>query len=155
MTAGLDEGPILASATIPYGDDDDFESLFPQWIGLIPTLVSEALPRVIAGDPGEPQDETLAGYAPAFDDSWRQIDWSQPARSIHNQVRSWTGSRGMASGVFGAIDGTRTLIVKTHLVAGDSSKDVPPGTVIDRSEDRLTIQCGDGPLEILKWEAAD
>jgi methionyl-tRNA formyltransferase len=155
MTAGIDEGPILAAAALPYDDDDDFESLASRWIGLVPGLVSETLARVIERDPGEPQDEARAGYAPIFEDAWREIDWSQPARSIHNQVRSWTGSRGMASGVFGAIDGTRTLIVKTHLIAGDSSKDVPPGTVIDRSEDRLTIQCGDGPLEILKWEAAD
>jgi methionyl-tRNA formyltransferase len=155
MTAGIDEGPILASGAIPYGDDDDFDTLFPQWIGLLPGLMSKALARVIAGDPGEPQDEAQAGYAPLFEDAWREIDWSRPARSIHNQVRSWTGGPRGISGAIGEIDGKRTLIIKTHLVAGNARSDVPPGTLIARGDDRLTVQCGDGPIEILKWEAAE
>jgi methionyl-tRNA formyltransferase len=155
MTAGIDEGPILAVGAVPYGDDDDFESLFPKWTGLIPGLISQALTRVVAGDPGDPQDEAVAGYAPHFDADWREIDWSQPARSIHNQVRSWVGGPRGSAGAFGEIDGKRTLIVKTHLVADARTEDVPPGTLLDRSDDRLTIQCGDGPLEILKWEAAE
>jgi len=155
MTAGIDEGPILASGTVSYEDDDDFESLMPQWIGLLPGLIVEALPRIIAGDPGEPQDERLAGYAPLFEDDWREIDWSQPARSIHNQVRSWTGGPRSVGGAFGEIDGTRTLIIKTHLVASNTTEGVPPGTLLDRSADRLMVQCGDGPLEILKWESVE
>lgn len=155
MTAGIDDGPILATATVPYGDDDDFESLTPQWVGLLPALVSETLARVIAGDPGTPQDEAQAGYAPNFDDAWREIDWSQPARSIHNQVRSWTGGPRSVGGAFGEIDGARALIFKTHLPPGAARSDLPPGTLVERSADRLTIQCGDGPLEILKWDVVD
>lgn len=155
MTAGIDEGPILATATLPYGDDDDFDSLMPQWIGLLPGVIGKALPRIIAGDPGDPQDKRLVGYAPLFDESWREIDWAQPARSIHNKVRSLMSARGEEGGAFGEIAGKRYLIFKTHLVEGITGEDVQPGTLIDRRTDRLTIQCGDGPLEILKWESAE
>jgi methionyl-tRNA formyltransferase len=155
MTAGIDEGPILGLASVQYGDDDDMQSLFPKWTSLLPELMSQSLQQVLARDPGEPQDESLAGYAGAFEDAWRQIDWSRPARSIHNQVRSWAGGRGMPAGAFGEIDGTRQLIFKTRLVEEDSGAAVPPGTLIERTDDGLLVQCGDGPLQILKWEAAN
>jgi methionyl-tRNA formyltransferase len=155
MTAGIDEGPILGLASVQYGDDDDMQSLFPKWTSLLPELMSQSLQQVLARDPGEPQDESLAGYAGPFEDAWRQIDWSRPARSIHNQVRSWAGGRGMPAGAFGEIDGTRQLIFKTRLVEEDSGAAVPPGTLIERTDDGLLVQCGDGPLQILKWEAAN
>jgi methionyl-tRNA formyltransferase len=154
MTGEIDEGPILALGTVSYGDDDDFESVFPQWVGLLPGLIAEALPRIIAGDPGELQNKQLAGYAPPFEDSWREIDWSQPARTIHNQVRSQTGSRGMPSGALGTIDGARQVIYKTRLITPGSERNALPGTLLVRGDDRLVIQCGDGPLEILKWDPA-
>jgi methionyl-tRNA formyltransferase len=152
MTAGIDEGPILATASVPYGDDDDLESIFPRWVGALPELLTRSLQLVIAQDPGEPQDESLAGYAGPLEDAYREVDWSQPARAIHNQVRSWHGGRGFPGGVFAEIDGARYLIFKSHLVSQDASSSVAPGALIARDDDTLVIQCGDGPLHILKWE---
>jgi len=152
MTAGIDEGPILGSASVPYSDEDDMESMFPRWTGLLPELMTNALQRILAGDPGTPQDDRLAGYAGPFEAEWRQIDWSQPARTIHNQVRSWPGGRGMPAAAFGALDGVPNVIFKTRLVDSPITSDAP-GTVISRADDHLLVQCGDRPLQILRWEA--
>lgn len=155
MTEVVDGGPILAQASIPYGDDDDFESMFPRWAGIVPELLQRALDRIVAGDPGDPQDESQAGYAGLFEPAWREIDWSQPSRAIHNQVRSWVGERSIRRGAFGEIDGIKRLIIKTQLVPGEAVPDVSPGTVIGQEGETLLVRTGDGPLRVLRWQPVD
>jgi len=155
MTSVVDGGPTLAQGTVPYGDDDDFESMAPRWIGIVPGLIQRALQRVAAGDPGDPQDESQAGYAGFFEPEWREIDWSKPARHIHNQVRSWYGTRGVPRGAYADVDDIRCLILKTQLVSGALVTGGLPGSVITRDSETILIQAGDGPLRILKWQAVD
>jgi len=153
MDEGLDTGPIPAQSRVPIGDDDDIDTLFPRLAPTLPDLLTRAFARVAAGDPGDPQDEARAGYAPLFTDDWREIDWARPAREVHNQVRSWIGTRGPARGAFGAIGGARLLITKTRLVDGDAPA-LAPGTALHRDDGTLLVGCGDHPLAILAWESA-
>lgn len=154
MAAGFDTGPILAQSRVPIGDDDDLDSLFPRVAATIPEAMGRALARVAQGDPGDPQDESRAFYADLFTDDWREIDWSQPARTIHNQVRSWFGVRGTARGAFGHLDGERALITKTRLV-DNADISLAPGTTLRRDDGTLLVGCGDHPLQILSWQPAD
>jgi methionyl-tRNA formyltransferase len=151
----FDTGPILAQARIPVADEDDFDSLLSKFGPVLPGLLGQALERVARGDPGEPQDEDEATYAGLFDDEWRIIDWRQPARTIHNQVRSWIGLRDIPLGALGEIDGQTLQITKTRLVADEPAMHAPapPGTVLRRDGNRLIVQCGDGPIEILAWSS--
>ena len=105
------------------------------------------------GEAGDPQDESQATEAGLFEDAWRVIDWSQPARTVHNQVRSWVGLRDIPAGALGEIDGETLQITKTRLLAGriHGACPAPPGTVVQRDGERLIVQCGDGPIEILAW----
>jgi methionyl-tRNA formyltransferase len=153
MDEGLDTGPVLAQAPVPVGDDDDLGSLLPRLIATLPDLLARAMARVAAGDPGDPQDESRAFYADLFTDDWREIDWSRPARAIHNQVRSWVGMRGTPRGAFGVIDGARVLITTTRLV--EDAPALAPGTALRRDDGTLLVGCGDRPLAILAWEPAD
>src|SRR3954462_15930831 len=98
LTADFDTGPILAQGRIPIGDDDDMESLGAAFGALIPELLRIALDRVARGDEGDPQDEGQATEAGLFEEAWQTIDWNRPARSIHNQVRSWVGLRDIPRG---------------------------------------------------------
>jgi methionyl-tRNA formyltransferase len=153
LSPDFDTGPILAQARIPMADDDDIDSLMAKFAPVLPELLGQALERVARGDPGEAQDEAEATYAGLFDDEWRIIDWRQPARTIHNQVRSWIGLRDIPLGALGEIDGDTLQITKTRLLADDPATlaPVPPGTVLRRDGERLVVQCGDGPIEILNW----
>src|SRR5206468_2311000 len=119
---------ILAQARIPLTDDDDFASLMPKFMPLVPVVLSRAFERVARGELGEPQDESQATYAGMFEEEWRTIDWSRPARTIHNQVRSWVGFRQVPAGAFGEIDGETFQITKTRVLPTDSGADgMPPG----------------------------
>jgi methionyl-tRNA formyltransferase len=153
LASDFDTGPILAQARIPIADEDDIDSLVSKFGPVLPGLLGQALERVARGEPGEPQDEAEATYAGLFDDEWRVIDWSQPARTIHNQVRSWIGMGAIPAGALGEIDGETLQIRKTRLIPPELTNQapVPPGTVLRRDGERLVVQCGDGPIEIVTW----
>jgi methionyl-tRNA formyltransferase len=151
MDDGFDTGPVLARSRVPIRDDDDFDTLLPRLVETIPEVLARAFQRVAAGDPGEAQDESRAGYAALFTDDWREIDWARPARAVHNQVRSWIGERGTPRGAFGVLDGQRVLVTKTRLV-GDSATAPDPGAILHLDDGTLLVGCGDGPLAILAWE---
>jgi methionyl-tRNA formyltransferase len=154
MDEGFDTGPILAQSRIPIGDDDDVDSLFPRLVATVPPMMARAFARVAQGDPGDPQDESRAFYAELFTDDWREIDWSRPTRTIHNQVRSWFGIRGTAKGAFGPLDGERVLITKTRLV-DSAGASLAPGAALRRDDGTLLVGCGDGPLVIVAWEPVE
>jgi methionyl-tRNA formyltransferase len=156
LSPDFDTGPILAQTRIPIADDDDIDSLVAKFGPVLPELLGQALERVARGDPGEVQDEAEATYAGLFDEEWRIIDWSQPGRTIHNQVRSWIGVRDIPLGAFGEVDGETLQITKTRLVASESMEQgpAPPGTVLRRDGERLVVQCGDGPIEVVRWSPA-
>jgi methionyl-tRNA formyltransferase len=153
ITPEFDTGPILAQVRVPITDDDNLSTLIAKIVDHAPGLLRQALERVARGDEGELQDESQATEAGLFEDAWRIIDWSQPARTIHNQVRSWVGLRDIPLGALGEIDGEMLQIARTRLVpAGAMTQEpVPPGTVLRRDGERLIVQSGDGPIEILAW----
>ncbi|CAA9570557.1 MAG: Methionyl-tRNA formyltransferase [uncultured Thermomicrobiales bacterium] len=152
LTPAFDAGPILAQARVPITDDDDIETLLAQFEAVIPDLLRTALERVARGEEGEPQDEAHATEAGLFEEAWRTIDWGQPTRAIHNQVRSWIGLRDIPRGAVGMVDGQALQITKTRLLpSGEGAPAVPPGTVVARSDDSIVVRCGDGLLEIVAW----
>ena len=151
LDSEFDTGPILAQGSVPIANDDDAASIIQRLPQISSGLLVKALSRVAQGERGEPQDESKATYAGAFEDEWRTIDWVRPARLIHNQVRSWTGFRGVPKGAIGVVDGSPLTITSTRLLDGGTTTHVTPELVLRRTDDRMTIQCGDGPIEIVSW----
>jgi methionyl-tRNA formyltransferase len=151
----FDNGPILAQLTEPIRDDDVFETLFARIEPALPALLRRALERVSRGEIGEPQDESRATYAGTFEPEWRTIDWTQPARSVHNQVRSWFSFGDDTRCAIGHVDGETLHIVRTRLVDSDAAgRSAKSGELLKRTPDCLTVQCGDDPIEILAWASA-
>jgi methionyl-tRNA formyltransferase len=152
ITSEFDTGSVLAQVRVPI-TDDSLSTLMAKIVDQAPGLLRQALERVARGDPGDAQDESLATEAGLFEDGWRIIDWSQPARVIHNQVRSWVGLRDIPLGALGEIDGETVQITRTRLVANEAAThgSAPPGTVLRRDGESLVVQSGDGPIEILAW----
>jgi methionyl-tRNA formyltransferase len=151
MLADFDTGPILAQAAVEVGDDDNLGDYMQSIFAVAPAVFETALRRVIAGDPGEPQDESQATYFGQLPDEIRTIDWASPARRIHNQVRALSGFT-IESGAYGIVDDVPSRILRTRLLFNDSTiTDREPGTVISRDDEGLTIQCGDGPIRVLEF----
>jgi methionyl-tRNA formyltransferase len=149
MAADLDTGAILAQERIPFDETDDLDAIMAKLGDIFPGLVIQALERVARGEPGEPQDESLATYAPLPDETWEPIDWGRPAQEIHRQVRALTFMRPHPGGR-ATIDGAPVRIAKTRLMPSEPSSG-EPGSVLRRDGDTLVVQCGDGPLAILAW----
>jgi methionyl-tRNA formyltransferase len=155
MVERFDGGPIVAQSRFPIDEDDDIPAIFAKLGPALAQAWRIAIPRIAAGDPGEPQDERLATYFQAMTPDMQLIDWNNAARAIHNQVRAMSG--GMPPhGAIGRIDGKPVMIHRTQLVRNDDRfTSALPGTVLNTRESSMVVKCGDAPLRILRWQPID
>jgi methionyl-tRNA formyltransferase len=144
MVAHFDTGTILAQGSVPVHDDDHLETIGRRLEPLAASLFPRVLERLAAGDPGDPQRDEDAVYAGLMEDEWAEIDWTRPARDVHNQVRSWTlPSKNGIKGALTTLDGDRVRVIRTSLHPPREGNG-PPGQVVGREHGRPLVQCGDG-----------
>ncbi len=144
MDAELDTGGILAQSSVPIEPEDaEITDVAPRLGAAACGLLPRVFERIAAGDPGDPQDHSQASWAGHFEqDDYAEIDWSQPAARIHDQVRAWrlTFDLGPARGPWTELDGERVKVMRTSL------RD--PGNGARR------VECGDGPIWVVATEPA-
>ncbi len=142
MDAELDTGSILAQATVPIEDDDVLIDEFaPKLEAGALALLPRVLERVVAGDPGDAQANEGASWAAHFqDDDYAVVDWRQPARSIHNQVRAWHLTFGLSG-----VRAPRALIARNEVVVLQTQLTDPGGEAV-------RVECGDGPIWVVASE---
>lgn len=145
MEGAFDTGPILAQTSVPADPDDaDMMVVGPRLGEAALRLLPEVFRRLEARDPGDPQIVTGdEPYAAFFGEDYAEIDWSKPARYIHDQVRAWSLG-GIWHGVVGPVtelDGARVRITRTSRT--------------DPGEGGRRIECGDGPLWLVAWESLE
>jgi methionyl-tRNA formyltransferase len=141
MDAELDTGPILAQTTVPIEDEDStIEVIGPKLIQAALALLPRVFERLEAGDPGDPQSTEGVTWAGMFEEDYAAVDWAQPARAIHNQVRAWMLTFGLSpvEGPIAELDGERVKILRTSLT--------------DPGDDARSVECGDGPIWIVESE---
>ncbi|MDQ5821704.1 MAG: methionyl-tRNA formyltransferase [Actinomycetota bacterium] len=141
MDATFDTGAILAQAPVPLDPAAwTFEEVIPHMAAALQEVIPRALERIAAAEEGEPQDGDPGVYAAWFEDDFKQIDWSKPAREIHNQVRAWSfaGFVGDVEMPVGEVDGETRRIIRTSLEPAEGTK----------------IETGDGPIWITESEPA-
>ncbi len=140
MASDFDSGPILAQRSTPVLVEDTIFDVVPRLSTLGLRMLRGVLDRLEQGDPGDPQPDEGASEAGPFGDDYATIDWSMPARAVHDQVRAWAFTPGTHSvvGPITHLDGVRVRVVRTTLQR-------PDGVALE-------IQCGDGPLWILETE---
>jgi len=143
MDANLDTGGILAQTTLPMEDDDfDYLALGPRMIGGVVGLLPRVLERVAAGDPGDPQSDEGATWAGWFGEDYATVDWAQPRRRIHDQVRAWAfAGPGPVVGPVTELEGRRVRVARTALS--------------DPGDGALRVEAGDGPIWVVKSEPLD
>lgn len=146
MDAGLDTGPMLLKKAVPIGPDEGIESLHDRMAQLGAELLAETLDGLKAGTiVPEPQDDTASCYAPLLKKEHGIIDWSRPAREIHNQIRglaAWPGTVTM-------LDGTTLKLYRSAVADGSGE----PGTVIAAGRQGIEVACGRDSLLILELQA--
>ena len=142
MDAELDTGNMLAQTSAPIEDDDvDIAEFGPRLLDVAVSLLPRVFDRIAAGDEGDPQPTEGVSWAGHFeDDEYTHVDWGQPARAIHNQVRAWHltfGFSGLRAPV-AELDGEEVVLLQTRLT--------DPGGGARR------VECGDGPIWVVASE---
>jgi methionyl-tRNA formyltransferase len=146
MSPEYDSGPILAQESTPVLEEDVAYDVYLRLTRLGLHMLPGVLERVAAGDPGEPQPSEGVTLAPPFGEDYASIDWSNPAKVVHDQVRAWSFTPGTGSvpGPFADIDGVRYRVLRTTLLP------------LESNEGRaMRMDCADGPVWILERVRAD
>ena len=146
VVKALDAGPMLSKATRPIGDAETSAEVEHDIARLGAGALVEAIDALLAGHVSEmPQDESEATYAHKLVKSDGIVDWSRPARAIHNQIRGlhpWPHA-------FSDLQGERTILLRSEVEREQHQAPGEPGAVIEASPDRFAIQTGDGVLRLL------
>jgi methionyl-tRNA formyltransferase len=145
LDEGMDTGPTFARVVTPVGPDETAGELGERLARVGADAVRAWLPRFVAGDVTlEPQDSSLATLAPMLDKTHGRIDWTKPARAVHDHVRGmspWPGAFTTCRG--------RTVKVHASTVIDGERAGTAAGTVVVADKSRVLVACGAGSLELM------
>lgn len=146
MDEGMDTGPVIARRTTPIGPDETAAELGDRLACLGADLLRDALPGWVDGRlEATPQPSEGVTLAPLLEKEHGRLDWTAPARAVHDRVRGlhpWPGA-------FAALEGARVKVHRTEVRAEEGTV-APPGTVV-RADARhgVEVACGSGVVALL------
>jgi methionyl-tRNA formyltransferase len=137
----LDAGGMFAKVTRAIDPDETSDVVERDLARLGAECLVDVVDAIAAGTAREvPQDARRASYAPKLTKDEGLIDWTQPARDIHNKVRGlhpWPHAHTFLASA-------RLIVLRTRIAAIHDSSAAPAGTVTHVSHDALHVAAGDG-----------
>ena len=107
----LDAGPIAATESFPIGIDDTAGDVYERAAPLAGDLVDQAL----AEQRFRPQPEAGVTYAEKIGPADRELDWSRPAKELHDRIRALSPRIGAR----GEVHGRRVTVWRSRLADGE------------------------------------
>ncbi|MDI1437165.1 methionyl-tRNA formyltransferase [Polyangium sorediatum] len=148
MDEGMDTGPVYTTHRIPIGEDTTADELYVELGALAARVVREDLLRAVSGDlVAAPQEHAAATMAPMLEKEHGRIDWSKPARAVHDHVRgmtSWPGAFTTCAG-----KGLKVLATRVALEQGVRGA---PGTVTAADKGGVEVACGAGSITLVRGQ---
>ena len=150
VVKALDAGAMLATGKVPIGPDDRTDTVERELARVGGELLVATVDRMAAGTVDEvPQRDADATYAPRLRKDEGLVDWSRPARAIHDQIRGlhpWPHAFTFGPG--------GRLILHRSAVASAAVVTSAPGTVVAAApSEGVSVATGDGVLELLELQA--
>ncbi len=149
MTAGLDEGPIVLSETVPIAWDETAGSLHDKLAAVGASLLPRALAAIERGGVSEtPQSEEGVTYAKKITPAETRIDWSQPAPRVDQHIRGlspFPGAWFEAPSERGPVR-VKVLMSRPSPAAGHA------GEVLEAEGEGPLVACGDGAVRLLRLQ---
>lgn len=148
MEEGLDTGPVAMAERMPIPPDANAGDVHDRLMRIGADLMARALAALERGSlTFTAQAETGITYAAKITKEECRIDFTRPAREIHDRIR------GLAPfpGAFLEFEWQHALKRVKVLRAECAEGAAPPGIVID---DDLTIACGEGAIRLIEVQPA-
>ena len=139
----MDTGPLWARKEFNILPMDTSESLMERLSREGSPFLSETIQRILDGYLRlQPQDNSLASYAPPLQKKEGRVDWNLTARQIFNKYRAFTPWPGL----FFLMNG-KTMKIKKALPPGTIDRKTltgleKPGQILELSRNRLQVCCG-------------
>jgi methionyl-tRNA formyltransferase len=144
MDEGLDTGAMALVDRLPIGADLTAGELHDALSRTGAELMPRALGALERGSLSlTPQPDAGVTYAEKISKDETRIDWSKPAKSVHDHIRGLSPF----PGAWFEMEGTRIKVLRSTMAQGSGA----PGTAID---DQLTIACNDGAVRLLELQRA-
>jgi methionyl-tRNA formyltransferase len=150
MDKGLDTGPVALTRRVTISETMTAGELHDALMQAGGALMAEAMGKLEAGGlPLTAQAEEGVLYAAKIDKAETRIDFSKPAKDVHNHVRGLSPFPGAWFELPVAGKPERVKVLASER-AGDGVLK-PAGTVLD---DRMTIACGEGAVRLVRLQKA-
>lgn len=142
MAQELDAGDIIDQIRTPIDPDESVETVHDRLAELGGKILVEVVEKIANGTATRtPQDGTQATYAPMLSRELSNIDWTQPAKAIHDKIRGlspWpAASTNIISDTIIKIFGSANLGENTSAA---------PGTIVAAGKQGIDVACGDGKV---------
>jgi methionyl-tRNA formyltransferase len=149
MVAKPDAGRIVGQESVPIAPDDLAVDVFRKVTGAAGRVLARSLPGLIDGSAAlRTQDLSKGSYFGGRRPEDGRIDWSQPAKRIHDLVRAVAPPY---PGAFTEVDGKKLRVLRTHLLARREA--AGSQAVLHADAGRCVAVCADGGvLELLELE---
>jgi methionyl-tRNA formyltransferase len=149
MVEKPDAGRIVGQEAVPIAPDDLAIDVFRKVTGAAGRVLARSLPGLIDGSAVlRAQDLSRGSYFGGRRPEDGRIDWSQPAKRIHDLVRAVAPPY---PGAFTEVDGKRLRVLRTRLLPRRDSARAP--AFLHAEAGRCLAACADGgTLELLELE---
>ncbi|HCH63466.1 MAG: methionyl-tRNA formyltransferase [Deltaproteobacteria bacterium] len=147
MDVGLDTGDVLLRRSTPIDPDETGPELWSRLAALGAETLVHTLAQLDTLQARE-QDHERHTLAPLLTKADGALDFSRPAREVHNRVRGvnpWPCGQARFRG--------QTVRIHRTRVVHDDGTHGEPGTIIEAGK-RLVVACGRGSLEVLTGQLA-
>jgi methionyl-tRNA formyltransferase len=146
MVAGLDAGPIAMRETIPIRPDDTAGDLASRLAAIGAKLSISTLQSMKAGLLEFHDQPTVgASYAPKIEKSEADIDWTQRAETVRNQIHGLSPAPGAFSKIRIGNHNENIKFFRAEVTTGNGA----PGMLL--SED-MRVACGVGAIRVLQGQ---
>ena len=144
MTEGLDEGPVLATATVRIDALETTATLFERLAPIGADLLVRTLADIAAGRAVEtPQAGDGVTYARKISPRHARLDWTKPGPVLDAKIRGMSP----APGAWFELPSDKGPVRVKALLSAFEDTGGPPGITLD---DRLLVATGQGAVRLLR-----
>lgn len=148
MEEGLDTGPVAMAERVRIGADETTGELHDRLAGVGADLLARALAALSRGAlQFTPQAEEGVLYAGKIDKAEARVDWSAPARAVHDRIRGLSPFPGAFVEVDFGKGPERVKLLRVSLADGAGA----PGELLDASG---VVACGQGAVRLVEVQRA-